>query len=302
MAIDNPVHLNECGLPLNAIEWLETHHRSKLAERNLMVRDLHLAQGSIVLDAGCGPGLWTPLLAQAVGPLGQIIGVDVSAEALATARQLSQNYWYAQQTDYRQGSLDRLPVPPGSIDVIFSANVSQYLPDPIQTFAALGRYLIPGGQLAVKDIDFGTLRFFTIDPALQARVLQARASWETERVLEGFLFEDSWVGSKLASYLRAAGFEDVQEKSYTVTRQAPLSADFRAYLQGIGQWFVCESSPFLDRADIQCWLDCFLAQELSVLDQPTFAYEEVEFMVTGTWPGTSACYHYDLCSAALVSE
>ena len=38
MATNNTVHVNECGLPLNAIEWLETHHISKIVERRQMLR------------------------------------------------------------------------------------------------------------------------------------------------------------------------------------------------------------------------------------------------------------------------
>lgn len=287
MAIENPVHVSECGLPLNAIEWLETHHRSKLVERECMIQDLHLECGSSVVDAGCGPGLWTPLLARALDPGGHIIGVDLSAEALVTARQRSCGQWYEGQVSYKQGSMEHLPVASDSVHAIFSANVSQYLPEPVKTFAALGRYLQPGGQLAIKDIDFGTLRFSNIDPSLQARVFQAREKWEKVRVEQEFVFEDSWVGSKLAGYLRAAGYEDVQEKVYKVTRQAPLEPDFRSYLQGIGLWFVCENAPFLDRADRKRWLRCFEDGEECMLDQGSFRYEETEFLVTGTWPGHS---------------
>src|SRR5258708_6853602 len=181
MAIENPVHVNECGLPLNAIAWLETHHRSKLTEREQMIRDLHLKSGSRVVDAGCGPGLWTPILAQAIGPRGCIIGVDVSAEALVTARQRGQEAWYSEQVEYKQSSMEHLPVPPGSIHTIFSANVSQYLPEPVKTFAALGPYLAPGGQLASKDIDFATFRFYAFNPPLQAPVFQPRKPRESHR-------------------------------------------------------------------------------------------------------------------------
>ena len=90
MAVNNLVHVNESGLPLNAIEWLETHHNSKAVEREQMVRDLHLKRGSYVVDAGCGPGLWTPLLARAIGPRGHITGIDISPAALITAQQRSQ--------------------------------------------------------------------------------------------------------------------------------------------------------------------------------------------------------------------
>lgn len=288
MAIDNPVHVNECGLPLNAIAWLETHHQSKLVEREQMIQDLHLKRGSKIVDAGCGPGLWTPLLARAIGPRGRIIGVDVSAEALVTARQRGQGAWYEKQVSYKLSSMEHLPLPDASIHSIFSANVSQYLPDPVQTFAMLGRYLAPGGRLIIKDIDFGTMRFPTIDPALQARVWQARAEWERRRPQDGFMFEDSWVGSKLASYLRAAGYEHVQERCYKIVRHAPLTPDFRAYLQGISAWFVCENAPFLAQNDIQHWLHLFADGPACALDQSAFFYEETEFLVTGIWPGGSA--------------
>ena len=89
MAVNDLVHGNECGLSLNAIEWLETHHNSKAKERGQMIRDLQLEPESFVVDAGCGPGLWTPLLAKAIGPHGRILGVDISAQALVTAQQRS---------------------------------------------------------------------------------------------------------------------------------------------------------------------------------------------------------------------
>src|SRR5579875_1917996 len=78
MAVNNVVHVNEYGLPLNAVAWLETHHQSKAFERARMIRDLEIRPGSFVVDAGCGPGLWTPLLAEAIGPKGRILGVDIS--------------------------------------------------------------------------------------------------------------------------------------------------------------------------------------------------------------------------------
>jgi SAM-dependent methyltransferase len=283
MAVKELVHVNECGLPLNAVEWLVTHHRSKAPEREQMIRDLQLKLGSLVVDAGCGPGLWIPLLARAVGCKGQIIGVDISNEALVTAQRHNANKWYSPQVQFQQAMLEQLPMPPGTADVIFSANVSQYLPDPVGTFAAMGRYLAPGGQLAIKDIDFGTMRFSNIDAGLQARVFQAREHWEQIRVNEGYSFEDSYIGSKLAGYLREAGYIDVQEKSYLIRRQHSLSADFRFYLQGIAEWFVCEDAPLLSSEDRKSWLKCFLDGPHNILDRNTFVSEETEFVVTGVW-------------------
>ncbi len=297
MATNNTVHVNECGLPLNAIEWLETHHISKIVERRQMIRDLQLKTGSFIVDAGCGPGLWTPLLAETIGPRGRIIGVDISAEALVTAQQRSYKQWYRRQVQYKCAAFEELPIAPGSADVIFSANVSQYLQKPIDTFATMGRYLTNGGRLVIKDIDFGTLRFHNIDPGLQARVFQAREHWEQLRLDEGYTFEDSWVGSKLAGYLRAAGYENVQEKSYRILRKYPLSREYRCYLQGIAEWFVSEGAPLLASEDLTNWLQCFLNEyeTQNVLDQESFASEETEFIVTGVWnkrPATNIRYFH----------
>lgn len=293
MAVNNVVHVNECGLPLNAIEWLETHHQSKAFEREQMVRDMQLEQGSLVVDAGCGPGLWTPMLAEAIGPGGRILGVDIAAEALITAQRRNANAWYRHQVQYKRAALEQLPIEYGEADIIFSANVSQYLADPVATFAAMGPFLKTGGRLIVKDIDFGTMRFHSIDPALQARVFQARERWEQERVLHEYSFEDSWVGSKLAGYLRAAGYKDVQERTYRIVRCYPLPKDYRFYLQGIAEWFTCEGAPYLSGEDVTRWLQCFLHETENVLDQETFACEETEFIVSGVWDkavDTSRCY------------
>lgn len=283
MAVNDPVYINESGLPLNAIEWLETHHRSKAPEREQMIRDIRFKRGSRVVDAGCGPGLWTPLIARAIGYQGYIMGVDISPEALITANRRMHGKRYERIVQYKHGSMEQLPVPFGSVDIIFSANVSQYLPDPVTTFAAMGNYIAPGGRLVIKDIDFGTMRFHNIDAGLQARVFQARERWEQQRVDAGYAFEDSWVGSKLTSYLRAAGYEDVQEKSYHIVRQYPLSRDFRYYLQGIAEWFVCEGAPLLNEDDLIYWLQCFTDGEQCALDRDSFTSEETEYVVTGVW-------------------
>lgn len=108
------------------------------------------------------------------------------------------------------------------------------------------------------------------------------------------MFEDSWVGSKLARYLCDAGYEHVQEKRYRVVRHAPLDPDFRSYLQGITNWFVCEGAPFLSQAEIDGWLECFADGEKCAFDRDTFVYEETEYMVTGVWPANSTRTYVDM--------
>jgi ubiquinone/menaquinone biosynthesis C-methylase UbiE len=288
MAVNNVLHTNEYGLPLNTTEWLKTHHQSKMYEREQMIQDLGIEQGNFVVDAGCGPGLWTPLLIKAVGPTGRILGVDISTASLIAAQERAVKTYYHQQVQYKLATLEQLPLHYGEADLIFSANVSQYLPDPVATFATIGPYLKQGGQLVVKDMDLGTMHFHNVNPDLQARVFEARIRWDQERVGYGYSFEDSWIGSKLAGYLRAAGYKNVQEKSYRIERSFPLSKNCRFYLQGIADWFVSEGNPYLSHDDKANWLQCFSDSSSCVLDLENFAYEECEYVVSGIWTAPPA--------------
>ncbi|WP_201380963.1 methyltransferase domain-containing protein [Ktedonobacter sp. SOSP1-85] len=281
MAGNNLIHVNDYGLPLNAIEWLETHHQSKASERIHMIQEIALPQGGFIVDAGCGPGLWTPMLAKAVGPEGRILGVDISDESLHVAHQRSIGAWYEDQVEYRRADLEQLPIELNTADIIFSANVSQYFPSPVNTFAAMRPYLKHGGRLIVKDIDFGTMRFGVLSQALQKRVLHARQKWEEKRAALGYAHEDSWIGSKLQHYLRKAGYDAVVEHAYPIRRHSPLTPEYRSYLQGIAEWFLCEGAPFLSAAEKAQWRRSFFSEKNCIFDHPDFFCEEVEYVVSG---------------------
>jgi SAM-dependent methyltransferase len=67
-----------------------SHYDAELALfeplRRQAIAQLALRPGDTVLDLGCGTGLSLPLLAQAVGPSGQVIGLEQCPEMLRTAR------------------------------------------------------------------------------------------------------------------------------------------------------------------------------------------------------------------------
>lgn len=290
IAENDLIHANDYGLPLNAFAWLETHHQSKAPERMKMIREIALPRGGFVIDAGCGPGLWSPLLAGAIGPEGRILGIDISDESLRVARQRSQDAWYQHQVEYRQATLESLPIEPGLADAIFSANVSQYLEQPAKTFAEMGPYLKPGGRLIIKDIDFGTMRFGVLDDDLQKRVFRARKRWEKKRVQRGYAYEDSWVGSKLRGYLQQAGYHEIKVYKHVILRKAPLTPSYRSYLEGIVEWFICEGAPLLSIEDKLRWHQTFFSEHQSILDHPEFFCQEVEYVVSGVWQPIANAY------------
>ncbi len=107
--------------------------------------------GETLLDLGSGGGFDCFIAAQAVGPTGQVIGVDMTEAMLeksrATAREMRVN-----QVEFRQGLLEELPVPDGSVDVAISNGVINLCTNKDRIFQEIYRILKPGGRLLLGDM------------------------------------------------------------------------------------------------------------------------------------------------------
>lgn len=113
-----------------------------------------LTPGERVVDLGSGGGFDCFVAAQAVGPDGAVIGVDMTPEMLAksrgTAAQLGLD-----NVEFREGILEELPVEDGWADAVIANGVINLVADKATVFAQAYRALKPGGVIQFADIANG---------------------------------------------------------------------------------------------------------------------------------------------------
>jgi len=152
-----------------------------------------LRAGETVLDLGSGGGLDCFLAAKAVGPEGQVIGIDMTPEMISKARANADKGGYA-QVEFRLGEIEHLPVADATADVVLSNCVINLSPDKGQVFREAFRTLKPGGRLHVSDV-------VETDPL-------PKHLKDDERLTCGCMAGAASIRD-LTGWLRQAGFENV---------------------------------------------------------------------------------------------
>jgi len=151
-----------------------------------------LRPGERVLEVGCGTGEVAQRARARVGPEGEVVGVDPSADMIAVARKKATRAGLT--IDYRIAAIEALPFADGSFDVVLSSLMMHHLPDDLKAvgLAEVRRVLKPGGRLLIVEF-------------MRPRGLLARLAMRVllhARLARGF--------QNLPAILAAAGFVDVR--------------------------------------------------------------------------------------------
>lgn len=166
----------------------------------LLHGDTRYPAGSTVLEAGCGVGAQTVILARN-SPGARFTSVDLSAESLEQARARIAAAG-VQNVSFRQADVFDLPFPADSFDHVFVCFLLEHVADPGRALTSLRSRLRPGGSLTVIEGDHGST-FFHPDGQSAHRAIRCLVE------LQARAGGDALIGRRLFPLLAAAGFSRV---------------------------------------------------------------------------------------------
>ena len=173
-----------------------------------------LEPGQVVLDLGSGGGIDVLLSAKRVGPTGKAYGLDMTDEMLALARE-NQRKAGATNVEFLKGTIEAIPLPDNSVDVIISNCVINLSSDKDAVLREAFRVLKPGGRFAVSDV--------VVRGEVPADVRKNMELWVG--CIAGALEDTDY-----AAKLRSAGFTDIDVEPWRVYHVE----DARAFLTDSG--------------------------------------------------------------------
>lgn len=167
----------------------------------LLHADTFYPPGSRVLEAGCGVGAQTVILARN-SPEAIITSIDISESSLSLAKEevLSAGFTNVR---FQQADIFRLPFDRESFDHVFLCFVLEHLSDPLAALKKLKEVLKPGGTIVVIEGDHGSTFFY---PDSEAAKTVLRCQVELQERAGG----NALIGRELYPLLHRAGFESVR--------------------------------------------------------------------------------------------
>ena len=174
---------------------------------SLMLRMTALRPGERVLDVACGTGLVSFRAAETVGRQGAVVGFDISAEMVETARRGASLHDIA-NVRFERADAEALPLPDASFDAAVCALGLMYVPDPVRALCEMRRLLRPGGRAAAAV--WGARRncgWAEIFPITDARVASDVCP----------MFFHLGTKDMLGRALEAAGFADIRSERLSTT-------------------------------------------------------------------------------------
>jgi len=111
-----------------------------------LLAEARIAAGAWVLEPGCGTGRLTAVLADAVGPTGRVVALDISRKMVQACRARVEGRGWVQVA---QAAVEEVAIPPKTFDAVVCHQVLPHVDNQAQAVARLARALKPHGRLLI---------------------------------------------------------------------------------------------------------------------------------------------------------
>jgi demethylmenaquinone methyltransferase / 2-methoxy-6-polyprenyl-1,4-benzoquinol methylase len=185
--------------------------------RRAAIRAAALTGGGVALDVACGTGKLTAALAQAVGPRGHVVGIDLSPGMLDQARRACDGI---PGVEFRLGNALALPVDDASFDAATIAFGLRNLSSFEDGLREMARAVRPGGRVVCLELSVPRPRFmggvyralFRVTAPVAGALFRRRAAYSyLPHSLDGFP-----PAEEIAATMRRAGLADVRFKRFAL--------------------------------------------------------------------------------------
>ncbi len=175
------------------------------------IRILDPRPGERIIDSGCGTGTMTRSLADAVGPTGEVIGVDISPTMIDAAGRRFADVAHLSFSvgDAQTDALDASGV---GFDAVFSRFGVMFFADPVAAFANIVRAVRPGGRLAFVCWRAESLNDWVAVPARVMRSFTPEPLALAGNVPGPFAFQD---GERVHAILDLTGWTNIHIEGFT---------------------------------------------------------------------------------------
>jgi ubiquinone/menaquinone biosynthesis C-methylase UbiE len=234
----------------------------------LLHHDTSYPPGARVLEAGCGVGAQTIILAKR-SPQTRFLSIDVSDESLAQAKAMIEAERIENVTFRRQSLFDLSPAKQ-TFDHIFLCFVLEHLPDPVAALKHLRSMLKKGGSITAIEGDHGSFYCYPETPEA-SRAVQCLV--DVQARLQG----NALIGRQLYPLFQAAGFSDA-----TVSpRMVYVDASKPAWVEGFSKHtFIAMVEGIREQA-----------LSLGLIDEPTWN-KGIADLYRATEPDATFCYAF----------
>jgi len=208
------------------------------------IQALQLPSGSRGLDAGCGIGSHTLLLAEAVAPAGHVTGLDLSPELLVHAREIAEKSSLSERVSFQEGDVSKLPFDDDTFDWVWSVDCVGFIPaEPVPLLKELARVVKRSGSVAI--LVWSSQQLLPGYPLLEAQLNATSFGIapfvKSKRPELHFLRALGW--------FRDAGLKELTARTFVGDVHAPLSDDIRSALMSLFEMRWGEPQSELTRED-----------------------------------------------------